>query len=225
MAHLFQLYQVEFLVQSSLQYIAKEHSSIILSICAQKPLSEIINCEADHFLIADGSNHRLLILDISEPATVNIQYEATSRPMHRIINNAVCPELPVSQLGAAVLPYLYPSRYCPSDRLTQFATNRFDKYDNEFEKVLAVNNWIYENVEYISGSTDSGTSASDIILQQTGVCRDFAHLGITLCRALSIPARYCSHMPTNWTRRIFMHALRRSWAASGSCSTPLEKLH
>jgi transglutaminase-like putative cysteine protease len=56
--------------------------------------------------------------------------------------------------------------------------------------VVAINDWIFYNVEYIVGSTNSGTSALDTLTERAGVCRDFAHLGIALCRALSIPARY-----------------------------------
>ena len=55
---------------------------------------------------------------------------------------------------------------------------------------MALTQWIYRNVEYLSGSTNSETSAYDTVTQQAGVCRDFAHLGIALCRALTIPARY-----------------------------------
>jgi transglutaminase-like putative cysteine protease len=57
---------------------------------------------------------------------------------------------------------------------------------------LAIVDWIHDNVEYVIGSTDSETSAYDTVTQRTGVCRDFAHLGIALCRALNIPARYFS---------------------------------
>jgi transglutaminase-like putative cysteine protease len=56
--------------------------------------------------------------------------------------------------------------------------------------VVAISDWIYDNVEYLRGSTSSETSAYDTVTQRTGVCRDFAHLGIALCRALNIPARY-----------------------------------
>jgi transglutaminase-like putative cysteine protease len=56
--------------------------------------------------------------------------------------------------------------------------------------VVAITDWIYENVEYLSGSTSSQTSAYDTVTERAGVCRDFAHLGIALCRALTIPARY-----------------------------------
>ena len=57
---------------------------------------------------------------------------------------------------------------------------------------MAITDWIHENVEYLRGSTDSMTSAYDTVTQRTGVCRDFSHLGIALCRALNIPARYFS---------------------------------
>ena len=57
---------------------------------------------------------------------------------------------------------------------------------------MAITDWIHDNVEYLRGSTDSVTSAYDTVTQRTGVCRDFSHLGIALCRALNIPARYFS---------------------------------
>ena len=56
----------------------------------------------------------------------------------------------------------------------------------------SISDWIHDNVEYLRGSTDSMTSAFDTVTQRTGVCRDFSHLGIALCRALNIPARYFS---------------------------------
>ncbi len=56
--------------------------------------------------------------------------------------------------------------------------------------MVAICDWIHANVEYLRGSTDSMTSAFDTVTQRTGVCRDFSHLGIALCRALNIPARY-----------------------------------
>ena len=89
-----------------------------------------------------------------------------------------------------VLSFLYPSRYCQSDKLFRLAHNLFGDIPNPYEKVLTLTNWIHTNVQYISGSTDNHTSAFDTVTEQAGVCRDFAHLGIALCRALTIPARY-----------------------------------
>lgn len=93
-------------------------------------------------------------------------------------------------LPAAVLPYLYPSRYCPSDRLVRFALGHFDRLGSALDTVTGIRNWIHDSVEYSYSTTDSHTSASDTLIERIGVCRDFAHLGIALCRALGIPARF-----------------------------------
>lgn len=72
----------------------------------------------------------------------------------------------------------------------KFAYKEFGHHNSVYEKVLAITEWIYSNIYYTSGSTNSQTSAMDTITERVGVCRDFAHLGIALCRALTIPARY-----------------------------------
>src|SRR4029078_4640297 len=88
--------------------------------------------------------------------------------------------------------YLFPSRYAQSDRLNRLAWDLFGAIENPHEKVVGIPDWIHDNVEYLRGSTASITSAFDTVTQRTGVCRDFSHLGIALCRALNIPARYFS---------------------------------
>jgi transglutaminase-like putative cysteine protease len=99
---------------------------------------------------------------------------------------------PVGELDPSAIPYLFPSRYCQSDRLSRLAWDLFGSIRNPHAKVVAISDWIHENVEYLRGSTNSITSAFDTVTQRTGVCRDFSHLGIALCRALNIPARYFS---------------------------------
>ena len=86
----------------------------------------------------------------------------------------------------------------------------FGHIENQFEKVITITEWIYTNVEYLKGSTTGDTSAYDTITQKTGVCRDFAHLGIALCRALDIPARYCSVYAYNLKPADF-HACFEVW--------------
>jgi hypothetical protein len=68
---------------------------------------------------------------------------------------------------------------------------------SDIEKAVAVNDWIFNNVDYVLGTTDANTSAYDTLNQREGVCKDFAHLGIALCRALNIPARYFTCYATN----------------------------
>jgi len=114
---------------------------------------------------------------------VDVQYQ--------LINESVLAQhIPIVELNTDVLPYLFPSRHCQSDKLRKLAIKEFGQVPTEYEKVSAINDWIFNNTDYISGATDSGTSAYDTLIQREGVCKDFAHLGIALCRALDIPARY-----------------------------------
>jgi transglutaminase-like putative cysteine protease len=101
-------------------------------------------------------------------------------------------ETPTTKLPVETLRYLYPSRYCQSDLLFGLAMSEFGNLAWDYSRVTAICNWIYDKVRYISGSSDSQTSAYDTATQRAGVCRDFAHLAIAFCRALNIPARFVS---------------------------------
>lgn len=121
---------------------------------------------------------------------LRISYNATVELTHVYADAETAQEVPPANLPLEVLPYLYPSRYCQSDMLGNMAQSEFGDLQPGFSRVTAICNWIYEKVEYLSGSTDSQTSAYDTATQRAGVCRDFAHLAIAFCRALNIPARF-----------------------------------
>ncbi len=94
------------------------------------------------------------------------------------------------ELPADTLTYLNPSRYCESDLLGNFAQKEFGKSQHGLVRVQSICDWVFNNIAYVSGSTDSQTTAQDVFIQRQGVCRDYAHLSIALCRAIGIPARY-----------------------------------
>ena len=98
-------------------------------------------------------------------------------------------ELEIADLPDEVLPYLLASRYCDSEKLVAMATRTFDEMPKGYTRIKAIEQWIYEQIQYESGSSDENTVASDVLIQRAGVCRDFAHLGIAICRALGIAAR------------------------------------
>ncbi len=98
-------------------------------------------------------------------------------------------ELPIAELPDNLLHNLMPTRYCESDHLGHAAFKMFGKVAPGHARVQAICDWIYENVDYQIGSSLPTTTARDVFLQRAGVCRDFAHLGVTFCRALNIPAR------------------------------------
>lgn len=87
------------------------------------------------------------------------------------------------------LPFISPSRYCQSDQLFDFAAKIVADHTPGYDQVEAIRAWIHTHIKYQYGTSDSSTSALDTIRQGVGVCRDFAHLGIALCRTLDIPAR------------------------------------
>jgi len=93
-----------------------------------------------------------------------------------------------------VLPYLVPSRYCESDRLMSMAYAEFGGLPPGYSRAQAICDWVGQHVRFQSNSSHSGTSALDTVVDRVGVCRDFAHLMVALCRALSIPARMASGM-------------------------------
>jgi transglutaminase-like putative cysteine protease len=95
-------------------------------------------------------------------------------------------------LALEVLPYLNASRYCQSDRLNRFANRQFGNEPAGHQRVTAICNWIRDHVDYQAGTSDALTSAYDTFGDRTGVCRNFAHLAIAVCRAVGIPARYIS---------------------------------
>jgi transglutaminase-like putative cysteine protease len=94
------------------------------------------------------------------------------------------------RLPLNILTYTLPSRYCESDRFSPHAWELFGKTVDRAEQVREICRWVDANVTYTPGSTDGKTSAWDVWQTRKGVCRDYTHLAIALCRALSIPARY-----------------------------------
>lgn len=102
---------------------------------------------------------------------------------------ASLPQTPVGEVPDAIFPYLMATRYCESDTLAGAAQQLFGQEAPGIGQVRSIVRWIHDSIEYRPGSTQSTTTAQQVFAQRAGVCRDFAHLGITLCRALNIPAR------------------------------------
>ena len=104
------------------------------------------------------------------------------------IDHDVAPT-PVGDLPDDTMQFLLPSRYCPSDRLEQRAREMVAGHPPGYAAVETIRAWIQGNLEYRYGASDSSTDAVDTLRDGAGVCRDFSHVGIALCRSLAIPAR------------------------------------
>lgn len=95
----------------------------------------------------------------------------------------------IQNLPDAVLSYILPSRYCESDRFGDMARDIVDGVRLGYDQVNRISDWIRSKVRYTPGSSAYPLSAVEVNAQGEGVCRDLAHLGIALCRSISIPAR------------------------------------
>lgn len=99
------------------------------------------------------------------------------------------PFVPIDQLPDSALQFLLPSRYCQSDTLGGVAAEIVEGATPGYDQVEAIRSWIQRNFEYRYGVSDASTSARETLAAKSGVCRDFTHVGMALCRSLSIPAR------------------------------------
>jgi len=124
------------------------------------------------------------------PGPLHISYLATVDIDQHVGDPDKIPETPVAQLPLSALAYIYPSRYCQSDRLANLAMREFGLLDKGYRRVEAIRNWVNQYVTFRGNTSNSATSALDTLTDRVGVCRDFAHLMIAICRALSIPARF-----------------------------------
>jgi transglutaminase-like putative cysteine protease len=101
-------------------------------------------------------------------------------------------EVPITRLPDDALLYLTGSRYCETDELSDLAWNMFGNVSPGWDRVQAICDFVHHHIAFAYSNARSTRTAAAAWREQTGVCRDFAHLAIALCRAMNIPARYCT---------------------------------
>lgn len=126
----------------------------------------------------------------AEPGPLNVNYTATVEIDHYREKPEKLTEHRASELPLSVLPYIFPSRYCQSDQFLDIATREFGQLPPGFARVRAIRDWVQRNTTFKIGSSTISTSAMDTLRDCAGVCRDFAHLMIAMCRALNMPSRF-----------------------------------
>lgn len=191
---------MNFHVTCELDYVLNDPATFLFVLkCIQTGGQQILNenlvidpaLEAEEFTLGSDMN-RFSRIKTLEPGNLKVFYEADVRTSSRIVAvDTLSPDGPAN-LSPEAIPYLFPSRYCPSDKLRDKANKWFGKLKGPHAIAAGVSDWIYRNVDYVSGSSGETCSALDTLSQRQGVCRDFAHLGIAFCRALNVPARYAT---------------------------------
>lgn len=142
------------------------------------------------YIVPDVQNRYVSVN--ATPGPLHIQYVAEVTLDVFRADPSMIEETSISEIPLDIMPFLLPSRFVSSDRLSAFAQREFGAVGRGHQRVTAICNWLYENIDYQPGSSDQQTTADESLIRRAGVCRDFAHLGIAFCRALGIPARFVS---------------------------------
>lgn len=191
-------------VGCSLAYEVTGTASLLLNVKLRPDRNHRVIFEAlalgenlDSTEFTDSHGNRVMRLNLNR-GTHFIRHDAivalSSLPDNHDLPDSVA--LAPHELPADVLRYAMPSRYCDSDKLANFAWEKFGQIEHGWLRVTAISRWIHDNLEYryMSGRTD--LSAWDVLQRGYGVCRDFAHLAIALNRTFNVPARYVTgHLP------------------------------
>ena len=187
---------MRFSIDAQLHYrLAESHEVLLLLEAATTPdqrvLSERLQVSAGDVdrRTDPASGERTAIVTARGDLQVAYRAEVEVAPRATDFRDARADR--IRDLPSDVLPYLRPSRYCPSDRFERVAQRRFGDLAGG-GKVAAILAFVGEHLDYEAGSSDGFTTASETFTDGAGVCRDFAHLAITLCRAADIPARAVS---------------------------------
>ena len=115
----------------------------------------------------------------------------------------------VQQLPDETLVFLLGSRYCETDKMSEFAWDRFSSSPLGWARVQAICDFVHQHIQFGYEFASPTKTAWEVFNDRKGVCRDFAHLAITLCRCMNIPARYC----TGYLGDIGVRRTRRRWTS------------
>jgi len=154
--------------------------------------SLVINQPITPHIHADPATGNRYMRLRAQPGPLKLSYMVTVDLAHHMAEPTQLAEVPVHSMPPEVIGYLYPSRYCQSDRLVKMAINEFGRLWQGHSRVQAIQQWVQRRVTFASNTSNSNTSAVDTLIEQVGVCRDFTHLMIALCRAVNIPARFAT---------------------------------
>lgn len=190
-------------VGCELIYVTQQATPILVLVKPRHSQNQLIREERFHF-------EPQLIPTEFEDEHGNIAFRMLLRPGRNLIRHDAIVRVPAepddasrsdgvtppNQLPPELLRYTLPSRYADSDKLQDFAWTHFGHVPNGLERVQAICDWTHRNIAYRTMSGNPRLSAADVIARGYGVCRDFAHVALALCRTFNLPARYATgHIP------------------------------
>jgi len=190
---------MNFRVTCGLDYTLQDPATFLFAIQCLKTGGQRI---LDESLVSDprlpveefgGGMNRFSRIRAVVPGDLKISYQADVRTSARIVAVSALRTDGPETLSPEAIPFLFPSRYCQSDRLRQQAQDLFGHLKTTHAIASGVSDWISKHISYVGGSSGETCSAMETFERRQGVCRDFAHLGIAFCRVLNVPARYATY--------------------------------
>jgi transglutaminase-like putative cysteine protease len=185
-------------VSASLAYKLDKPTDIIFQVHAAQSPSQFVDYESflisgnPPTLIFEGYARNRAVRTKFNAGQTTVSYSASVDVNLRAYDPTAVTECAFSELPPDVLVYLLPSRFCPSDLFSELAEQKFKNLPRGYTRAAAISDWVHETLSYVTGSTGPHSTAADAFQQGKGVCRDFAHVAISVLRAAGIPARYVS---------------------------------
>lgn len=184
-------------IESRLEYQLPSTTDVLLQLeAAVIPEQKVENAHialppSDHFARLPGHDTIGDRIWLRAHGSLSIRYQATVTVERLDAEIAKLPAVPPHLLPAETIQYMMPSRYCPSDEFQNVVTDEFGELEGG-ARVQAIRDWIHAHLCYTPGSSTPFTGAMETYVSRHGVCRDYAHLMISLVRASAIPARFAS---------------------------------
>lgn len=184
-------------IKTRLDYRFDQPTDILLQIEAVSLPDQIVKGGAlhvspcEHFVRVPAQDNLGERIWLQLQDRLLVEYSSTVTVLRNRRDLAELPAVPLHRIPGDAVQYLMGSRYCPSDDFHGFVETKFGSAPSG-AMVAAMRDWIEEHLQYVPGSSDSRTTAADTFVSRQGVCRDYAHLLITLARAAGVPARIAS---------------------------------
>ncbi|MGB3711000.1 MAG: transglutaminase family protein [Erythrobacter sp.] len=182
-------------IKASFTFEFEQPTSALLQFeAADLPEQEILDCTTnitptEHFARVGAQENIGERIWIRGEGLIEVDYTAKVQPRRELYDLAELSALSPHELPGEAVSYLLDSRYCPGDEFQSLVMKEFGDTSGG-ARIAAIRDWIYNHFTYAPGSSDPSTNATESFVARQGICRDFAHVLVTMARASTIPARY-----------------------------------
>ena len=184
-------------IQANFSFSLQGPADVLLQFeAAAIPEQEILSCEcklseAAHLARIPAQDNIGERIWLRSEGPYKVEYKARVEVRRLLADLSTLGRLEPHDLPGEAVQYLFDSRYCPADRFQPFVEAEFGHLTGG-ERMIAMRDWIAENFSYVPGCSTATTTALDSFVERRGICRDYAHVMITLARASAVPARFVS---------------------------------